>query len=218
MGLFSRKKKEEAGKDYCLFCGMDLVNGVCSHCGREAKPMVGFDAFQFKRVPVSVAEEMGVQKKKLFGNDKLTVQEMIRDGNLYIADILFDSTVEDERESGNDDDMSTECDYYVQFSTPDGAPCKKCCEILLNGCCAVEDRMKEGRREGWLLKGVRKKKEYYYAFVPEDESLAKMLRIEAAELLMTLGASCEDRRLAPKGALHSYEIGGTIRSSWHEVS
>ena len=55
MGLFSRKKKEEAGKDYCLFCGMDLVNGVCSSCGREAKPMVGFDAFQFKQVPVSVA-------------------------------------------------------------------------------------------------------------------------------------------------------------------
>lgn len=218
MGLFSRKKKEEAGKDYCLFCGMDLVNGVCSSCGREAKPMVGFDAFQFKPVPVSVAEQMGEQKKKLFGNDKLTVQEMIRDGNLYIADILFDSTVEDEREVGTGDDTRTEYDYYVQFSTPDGAPCKKCCEILFNGCCTVEDRMKEGRREGWLLKGVRKKKEYYYAFVPEDESLAKMLRIEVAEFLMTLGACYEDRRLAPKGALHSYEIRGTIRSSWNEVS
>ena len=69
MGFFSRKKQETAGVDYCLFCGMDLVNGVCSRCGREAKPMADFEDFEFKMVPASVADDLGEQKKKLFGND-----------------------------------------------------------------------------------------------------------------------------------------------------
>ena len=63
MGFFARKKQEMAGLDYCLFCGMDLVNGVCSCCGREAKPMADLDDFEFKMVPVSVAaEEKAVRK------------------------------------------------------------------------------------------------------------------------------------------------------------
>lgn len=45
MGFFSKKKQETAGLDYCLFCGMDLVNGVCSRCGREAKPMADLEDF-----------------------------------------------------------------------------------------------------------------------------------------------------------------------------
>ena len=217
MGLFSKKQKEEAGKDYCLFCGMDIVDGVCSRCGREAKPMIDPGELNFRQVPQSVAAELGEQKKKLFGNEKWTVQEMIRSGSMYLADILFDSTVEDSREVGTDDCEETEYDYYVQFSAPDGTPCNTCCGISSSDCYMVEDQMKNGHREGWLLKGILKKKVYYYAFVPQDVSLGKMLRAGGALSFIGYGTDYEKRRPAPKGVRDTYEFRRVISCPWDDA-
>lgn len=160
MGFFLKKKQETAGLDYCLFCGMDLVNGVCSRCGREAKPMADLEDFEFKMVPVSVAEDLGEQKKKLFGNDLLTVQEMIRDGNMYVAEILLDSTCEDSRDAltADEDETDTEYEYYVQFSTTDGRPCRQCCEAASADFHRVERHLKSGRRQGVASQGREKEK------------------------------------------------------------
>ena len=219
MGFFSRKKQETAGVDYCLFCGMDLVNGVCSRCGREAKPMADFEDFEFKMVPASVADDLGEQKKKLFGNDLLTVQEMIRDGNMYVAEILLDSTCEDSRDAltADEDETDTEYEYYVQFSTTDGRPCRQCCEAASADFHRVERHLKSGRRQGWLLKGVKKKKTYYYACAAQNATLGKMLRDGLATNFMLYGEDYEERRMAPKGARDSYEFRRVISRSWDDA-
>ena len=200
MGFFSRKKQETAGVDYCLFCGMDLVNGVCSRCGREAKPMADFEDFEFKMVPASVADDLGEQKKKLFGNDLLTVQEMIRDGNMYVAEILLDSTCEDSRDAltADEDETDTEYEYYVQFSTTDGRPCRQCCEVVSADFHRVERHLESGQRQGWLLKGVKKKKTYFYACAAQNATLGKMLRDGLATNFMLYGEDYEERRMAQK--------------------
>ncbi len=225
MGLFfNKKKKAVAGTDYCLFCGMDLVNGVCSRCGREAKPMVGFDAFAFKPVPTSVAAELGEQKKSLFGNSLQFVQEMIQNGNLFIADILFDSTAYDSQECDDDDGgllsilaSGVDYDYYVQFSTPDGTPCDKCCRIADDDFAMVEELMGQGQREGWLLKGIHKKNEYYYAFAKENASLGSLLQDRIAESLVVYGTMHEKRRPAPKGVRDEPEFRHVINTSWDDA-
>ena len=38
MGFFSRKKQETAGLDYCLFCGMDLVQPLRTRGEADGRP------------------------------------------------------------------------------------------------------------------------------------------------------------------------------------
>ena len=216
MGLLN---KTEAGMDYCISCGNASVHGRCSKCGREAKHMVAFNGFAFRQVPADVADALGQQKKKLFeSNAKLEVQEMIRHGDLYMADILFDSILCDGREVGErewyESEGDTENTYYVQFSTPTGEPCMKCCEVTSGDYGAVERNMRKGIREGILLKGTKKNKEYYYAYMPEDENLGKMLRLGLAKALMENGRDYSYRRLPQEGgATHpSFEL------TWEEAA
>ena len=81
-------------KNYCIFCGKELSDGKCVVCGREAKPSISFDGLEYQKVPAEAAEVFGVQKKKLFGNNLYSVKEMIKNGDLYIADVYFDDTYE----------------------------------------------------------------------------------------------------------------------------
>ena len=75
-------------------------------------------ALNWQKVPLSVGEALGEQKKKLFGNALLTVKEMIANGELYIADIHIDGVYEHEYDrTPDEDDCRTEYDYYIQFST-----------------------------------------------------------------------------------------------------
>lgn len=197
MGLFTNKA--QAGKDYCVFCGHGIVNGKCEKCGREAKEMVDFDRFAFRPVPAEAAEALGEQKKKLFGNPKYDVQEMIKTGRLYMADILFDSIIEDEQDVGGEDEERIQYSYYVQFSTPEGEPCKMRCEATFGDYSAVDRNMRKGKREGFLLKGTKKNKDYYYAYLPEDDDIGKMLRLGLAKAMMEKGRDYLNRRMPPEG-------------------
>lgn len=212
MGLFS--KGTESGKEYCVFCGHEIVQGNCSNCGREAKPMVKFDQFTYRQVPAAEAEALGEQKKKLFGNPKFDVQEMVKNGKLYVADILFDSILTEERDTGDEDEVRTEYTYYVQFSTPEGNPCARCCEVSSGDYSTVESNLRKGNRNGFLLKGTKKNKDYYYAFLPEDESMGKMLRLGVAKKLMEYGREDLARRLPPEGG----DVQGhkTFELAWEE--
>lgn len=121
MGFFFKKANKT---NRCLLCGSEVAAGKCTACGREAKPLVPLSTLNWQKVPLSVGEALGEQKKKLFGNALLTVKEMIANGELYIADIHIDGVYEHEYDSTPDeDDCRTEYDYYIQFSTPDLAPC-----------------------------------------------------------------------------------------------
>lgn len=93
MGFFF-KKANKANR--CLLCGSEVAAGKCTACGREAKPLVPLSALNWQKVPLSVGEALGEQKKKLFGNALLTVKEMIANGELYIADIHIDGVYEHE--------------------------------------------------------------------------------------------------------------------------
>ncbi len=217
MGLFGfgAKKKEDSG-NACIFCGMEIVNGVCTRCKREKKPMVDFSGMDFKRVPTAVAAELRAHKNPDFTSDNKTVADMIENGELFVADILIDSTSDNTRVNMLDDDELLN-ELFIQFSKPDGTPCSKCCEAEGVDGQIVEDSLKMGHREGLLLKGVKKKKEYYYAFIPQDKNLAKVLGDGAASALMNYGTYFENRRIAPKGMRDRIEFRREISVSFDDA-
>ena len=74
--------------------------------------------------------------------------------------------------------------------------------------------MRKGIREGILLKGTKKNKEYYYAYMPEDENFGKMLRLGLAKALMENGRDYSYRRLPQEGgATHS-----SFELTWEEAA
>ena len=216
MGLFFNRA--QVGKDYCVFCGNTIVQGKCEKCGREARPMVKLDQFAYRQVPPEVAETLGEQDKKLFGNSKFDVQEMVKNGKLYVADILFDSILTEERDVGDEDEMRTAYTYYVQFSTPEGDPCNRCCEVSSIDHDTVESLMRQGKREGLLFKGTKKNKDYYYPCVIEDENIGKMLRLGVAKKLMSYGREDLSRRLPPEGGDRPEYGHKTFDLTWEEAA
>lgn len=192
MGLFSFSKKKD---NYCIFCGNVLTDGKCPACGREEKAMVPLSAFAFEQVPTSIADELGVQKKQLFGNPILDVQEMIRNGGLAIADVHIDGVYERRSELNEDDPDDF---YYIQFSRPDLTPCEMDCEASQVFIDSVEELLRRGEHSAKLLRGVLKKKEYYYVFVPESDDLAEMLKGDLAMEFILYGTLYTERKKAPK--------------------
>lgn len=192
MGLFSFSKKKD---NYCIFCGNVLTDGKCPACGREDKAMVPPSAFAFEQIPTSVADELGVQKKQLFGNPILDVQEMIRNGGLAIADVHIDGVYERRSELNEDDPDDF---YYIQFSRPDLTPCEMDCEASQVFIDSVEELLRRGEHSAKLLRGVLKKKEYYYVFVPESDDLAEMLKGDLAMEFILYGTLYTERKKASK--------------------
>ena len=211
MELFSGNK---GIKNYCIFCGKDLANGVCTACGREAKPMISFHELEYHKVPVEAAEALGEQKKKLFGNSLYTVKEMIKNGDLYIADIHIDEVFEEEYESSIDSDSSTVCTYYVQISRPDLAPCDRCCESSTGQYMKIKQLLQNGQQEGKLLWGKWKKKNYYYVFVPQSDNWYKSLKTGLAEKLIDHGDETEKRRIPPKGGFGNSTADKVFDAVW----
>lgn len=196
MGLFSKKEK----KRYCLLCGRELTSDTCQFCGREAKPLVPLSALTWQKVPISVAEALGEQKKKLFGNPLFTVKEMITAGELSIADIHVDNVFEHEYDaSTEDDEYRTEYNYYIQFSTPDLAPCDTDCEATAGDYDRMEELLKSGQHDAKILWGRKKKANYYYAFVPKSDDITTMLTKGLFEKFIGLGECTEKRTLPPEG-------------------
>lgn len=193
MGFFF-KKANKANR--CLLCGSEVATGKCTACGREAKPLVPLSALNWQKVPLSVGEALGEQKKKLFGNALLTVKEMIANGELYIADIHIDGVYEHEYDrTPDEDDCRTEYDYYIQFSTPDLAPCDTDCEVSEGDYDRAEALLKSGRHDAKILWGRKKKANYYYAFVPRNSDAAAMLTKGLFEKFIGFGECTEKRKL-----------------------
>lgn len=149
-------------------------------------------------MPVDVANALGEQKKQLFGNPLRTVKEMIANGDLFIADIHIDAVYEEEFDHSDDDEYRTEYSYYIQFSAPDLAPCDKDCEASADQYDKAEELLKNGKHEGKILWGRKKKSNYYYAFVPNSDDITAMLESSLLENFICYGESTEKRRLAPK--------------------
>lgn len=211
MGLFSSNK---GIKNYCIFCGGDLANGICTTCGREAKPMISFNELEYQKVPAAAAEALGEQKKKLFGNDLYSVKEMIKNGDLYIADVHIDEVFEEEYESSTDSEDHTEYTYYVQVSRPDLAPCDRCCESSAGQYMRIKQLLKDGRQQGKLLWGKWKKKNYYYVFVPQGDDWYKSLKTGLAEKMMEHGDESEKRRIPPKGGFGNSTADKVFDTVW----
>ena len=185
MGFFFKKANKT---NRCLLCG--------SEGGAEAKPLVPLSALNWQKVPLSVGEALGEQKKKLFGNALLTVKEMIANGELYIADIHIDGVYEHEYDSTPDEeDCRTEYDYYIQFSTPDLALCDTDCEVSEGDYDRAEALLKSGRHDAKILWGRKKKANYYYAFVPRNSDAAAMLTKGLFEKFIGFGECTEKRKL-----------------------
>jgi hypothetical protein len=142
---------------------------------------------------------LGEQKKQLFGNPLYTVKEMITNGDLFIADIHFDAVYEEEFDRSDDDEGKSEYSYYVQFSTPELAPCDRDCETSAGQYDRVEELLKNGQHEGKILWGRKKKSNYYYAFAPKNGDITAMLGKRLLENFICYGESTEKRKLAPKG-------------------
>lgn len=153
MGIFSNRDNK---KGYCVFCGKELSDGKCTACGREAKEVVSLSSLNWQKVPMEVADALGEQKKQLFGNPLYTVKEMITNGDLFIADIHFDAVYEEEFDRSDDDEGKSEYSYYVQFSTPELAPCDRDCETSAGQYDRVEELLKNGQHEGKILWGRKK--------------------------------------------------------------
>lgn len=153
MGIFSNMDNK---KRYCVFCGKELSDGKCTACGREAKEVVSLSSLNWQKVPMEVADALGEQKKQLFGNPLYTVKEMIINGDLFIADIHFDAVYEEEFDRSDDDEGKSEYSYYVQFSTPELAPCDRDCETSAGQYDRVEELLKNGQHEGKILWGRKK--------------------------------------------------------------
>lgn len=141
MGIFTNRDNK---KRYCVFCGKELADGKCTACGREAKEVVELSSLNWQKVPMEVADALGEQKKQLFGNPLYTVKEMIINGDLFIADIHFDAVYEEEFDRSDDDEGKSEYSYYVQFSTPELAPCDRDCETSAGQYDRVEELLKTG--------------------------------------------------------------------------
>ena len=170
MGFFF-KKANKANR--CLLCGSEVAAGKCTACGREAKPLVPLSALNWQKVPLSVGEALGEQKKKLFGNALLTVKEMIANGELYIADIHIDGVYEHEYDSiPDEDDCRSEGDYD-----------------------RAEALLKSGGHDAKILWGRKKKANYYYAFVPRNSDAAAMLTKGLFEKFIGFGECTEKRKL-----------------------
>lgn len=197
MGLFSKKENQPR---YCLLCGREVAAGKCPACGREAKPLVPLSALGWQKVPLTVAEALGEQKKKLFGNALYTVKEMIANGDLYIADIYLDGVYQHEFDrSTEDDECHTEYSYYLQFSTLDLAPCDTDCEASEGDYDRAEELLKNGQHNAKILWGRKKKANYYYAFVPRTADETAMLSKGLFEKFIGYGECTEKRQLPPKG-------------------
>ena len=195
MGIFFKKDKKIS---YCLFCGKQLSAGKCTACGREAKELVPLSSLNWQKVPVDVANALGEQKKQLFGNPLHTVKEMIANGDLFIADIHIDAVYEEAFDHSDDDEYRTEYSYYIQFSAPDLAPCDKDCEASADQYDKAEELLKNGKHEGKILWGRKKKSNYYYAFVPDRDDITATLESSLLENFICYGECTEKRRLAPK--------------------
>ena len=196
MGIFSNMDNK---KGYCVFCGKELSDGKCTACGREVKEVVSLSSLNWQKVPMEVADALGEQKKQLFGNPLYTVKEMIINGDLFIADIHFDAVYEEEFDRSDDDEGKSEYSYYVQFSTPELAPCDRDCETSAGQYDRVEELLKNGQHEGKILWGRKKKSNYYYAFAPKNGDITAMLGKRLLENFICYGESTEKRKLAPKG-------------------
>lgn len=157
-------------------------------------------ALGWQKVPLTVAEALGEQKKKLFGNALYTVKEMIANGDLYIADIYLDGVYQHELDrSTEDDENHTEYSYYLQFSTPDLAPCDTDCEASEGDYDRAEELLKNGQHNAKILWGRKKKANYYYAFVPRTADETAMLSKGLFEKFIGYGECTEKRQLPPKG-------------------
>ena len=99
---------------------------------------------------------LGGAKKQLFGNPLYTVKEMIINGDSFIADIHFDAVYEEEFDRSDDDEGKSEYSYYVQFSTPELAPCDRDCETSAGQYDRVEELLKNGQHEGKILWGRKR--------------------------------------------------------------
>ena len=100
---------------------------------------------------------------------------MIINGDLFIADIHFDAVYEEEFDRSDDDEGKSEYSYYVQFSTPELAPCDRDCETSAGQYDRVEELLKNGQHEGKILWGRKKKSNYYYAFASKNGDITAML-------------------------------------------
>ncbi len=124
---------------------------------------------------------------------------MIINGDLFIADIHFDAVYEEEFDRSDDDEGKSEYSYYVQFSTPELAPCDRDCETSAGQYDRVEELLKNGQHEGKILWGRKKKSNYYYAFASKNGDITAMLGKRLLENFICYGESTEKRKLAPKG-------------------
>ena len=100
----------------------------------------------------------------------------------------YDSTPDEE-------DCRTEYDYYIQFSTPDLAPCDTDCEVSEGDYDRAEALLKSGRHDAKILWGRKKKANYYYAFVPRNSDAAAMLTKGLFEKFIGFGECTEKRKL-----------------------
>lgn len=199
MGIMDIFSKKGSKKSYCLFCGSELSDGKCTACGREAKETVPLSSLNWQQVPTGVASALGEQKKRLLGNLLYTAQEMIKNGDLFIADIHIDAAYETETDHWDDDDCRTEHSYFIQFSTPDLVPCDTDCAATADQFFAAEDLLKNGKHEGKILWGRKKKTNRYFAFVPQSSDITAMLEKELLEDFILYGELTTERRPAPKG-------------------
>ena len=111
----------------------------------------------------------------------------------------FDAVYEEEFDRSDDDEGKSEYSYYVQFSTPELAPCDRDCETSAGQYDRVEELLKNGQHEGKILWGRKKKSNYYYAFAPKNGDITAMLGKRLLENFICYGESTEKRKLAPKG-------------------
>lgn len=211
MGIFSKK---DCKSSYCLFCGKELSAGKCTACGREAKALAPLSSLNWQKVPVDVSNALGEQKKQLFGNPLRTVKEMIADGDLFIADIHIDAVYEEEFDHSDDEEYRTEYSYYIQFSTPDLAPCDRDCEASAGQYGKADALLKSGRHEGKILWGRKKRSNYYYAFVPQNADITEMLTRGLLEKFICYGESTEKRRLPPKGGFGNTTYDKVFNAIW----
>ena len=123
------------------------------------------------------------------------IQEMIRNGGLAIADVHIDGVYERRSELNEDDPDDF---YYIQFSRPDLTPCEMDCEASQVFIDSVEELLRRGEHSAKLLRGVLKKKEYYYVFVPESDDLAEMLKGDLAMEFILYGTLYTERKKASK--------------------
>ena len=63
---------------------------------------------------------------------------------------------------------------------------------------SVEELLRRGEHSAKLLRGVLKKKEYYYVFVPESDDLVETLQGDFAIEFTLYGTLYTERKKAPK--------------------